>query len=441
MRSERKSIRAKLRDNRRTSRRRERRGKPSRGAASADRTEVGDDEGRPRFLAVDFFCGAGGTTRGLIDAGGYVLAGIDKERKCERTYVENNDNLHWDKLPPKFLARDVFAKSEDHPDGEQEELAEELRTLIAAARKRFPDVPLLFAICAPCQPFTTLSRNPMSKERLDKRKRDSNLLRAALEFVREHEPELVLSENVAGISDPRFGGIWADFKEELERLGFATGAKAVCVSRFGVPQRRKRSILLAAKRGKVLDARFADLLGGELVVPDQDPDAPAATVEKAIGHLPALAAGEAHPEIPNHRTRSLSELNIKRISSAKPGETNRYMERTEHGDLSLACHRRVNARLTTRGFNDVYTRMRPDGPSPTITTRCHSISNGRFGHYDTNQNRGISLREAAALQSFEDDYVFYPTGQIEPVARMIGNAVPPRLARFFADYLVDSLRT
>jgi DNA (cytosine-5)-methyltransferase 1 len=83
--------------------------------------------------------------------------------------------------------------------------------------------------------------------------------------------------------------------------------------------------------------------------------------------------------------------------------------------------------------------MRPDHPSPTITTKCHSISNGRFGHYDTRQLRGISLREAAILQSFPDDYVFFPADQIEPVARMIGNAVPPRLARFFAGYLLTAI--
>ena len=83
--------------------------------------------------------------------------------------------------------------------------------------------------------------------------------------------------------------------------------------------------------------------------------------------------------------------------------------------------------------------MRPASPSPTITTKCHSISNGRFGHFDTNQVRGISLREAATLQSFREDYVFYPTNQIEPIARMIGNAVPPKLAQFFAGYLLGSL--
>lgn len=394
---------------------------------------------QPAFLAVDFFCGAGGTTRGLIDAAGHVIAGIDKERRCERTYVENNTNEHGDRIPPAYLIRDIFPKTRDYPLGEQEELAVELRELIGKARSRYPDVPLLFAICAPCQPFTTVSRYPMSKARLEQRVRDSDLLRAALVFVKEHKPELILSENVAGVSDPRFGGIWQDFQQELEKLGYATGTQAVCASEFGIAQRRKRSILLAARKDRIAPHQLN--FSGELIVPEADPQAPALTVADVIGHLPALGAGEAHPTVPNHRTRRLSDLNLKRLRAAKPGETNRYMLDTEFGDLSLECHKRVNAKLKTRGFNDVYTRMRPDGVSPTITTRSHSICNGRFGHYDTLQVRGISLREAAALQSFNDDYVFHPVDQIEPVSRMIGNAVPPKLARFFADYLVRSLRT
>lgn len=406
-------------------------------ASEHDEQEISD---RPRFVAVDFFCGAGGTTRGLIDAGGYVVAGVDKEDKCRRTYVENNRNERGDKAEPAFLDRDIFTRSDEHPEGEQEELAKELSALLESAKKRFPGVPVLFAICAPCQPFTTLSRSAMNARRVEKRKRDSSLLSAALEFVREHQPDLVLSENVAGIQDARFGPIWADFEAELRLLGFATGTRTVCVSAFGVAQRRKRSILLAAKKDQVLENRFADLLEAELTVPTEDAAAERMTVQKVIGHLPKLKAGDSDDAIPNHRTRSLSDLNIKRIGSAKPGETNKYLHSTEHGDLSLPCHRRVNARLASRGFNDVYTRMRGDGPSPTITTHCHSISNGRFGHYDIGQNRGISLREAAALQSFQDDYVFHPVERIESVARMIGNAVPPKLARFFAGYLADLLR-
>jgi DNA (cytosine-5)-methyltransferase 1 len=233
--------------------------------------------------------------------------------------------------------------------------------------------------------------------------------------------------------------VWDDFRDILEKAGYATGSKVVCTSRFGIPQFRKRSILIAVRRDLVRSERFADLMMDKLLVPEADPNASVISVADAIAHLPPLKAGAIHAEIPNHRTRTLSELNLRRIASAKPGQSNAYMEDTKYGDLSLNCHRKVNKRLGDRCFSDVYTRMHPDRPSPTITTKCHSISNGRYGHYDTKQNRGISLREAAALQSFPDDYVFYPTEQIEPIARMIGNAVPPRLARYFASYLVNSV--
>lgn len=393
----------------------------------------------PRFIAVDFFCGAGGTTRGLIDAGGYIIAGVDKDSRCEKTFSENNINETLDYAPARFLNYDIFPKSEGYPNGQRRELAHALDELIPYYRRKAPRVPLLFAICAPCQPFTRLSRKALTRERKKGRERDSNLLRKAASFVRRFEPELVLSENVAGIKDPKYGGVWDDFRDVLEKAGYATGSKVVCTSRFGIPQFRKRSILIAVRRDLVRSERFADLMRDELLVPEADPNAAVISVAEAIAHLPQIRAGATHPVIPNHRARTLSELNLKRIASARPGQSNAYMEDTKYGDLSLNCHRKVNKRLGDRCFSDVYTRMHPDRPSPTITTKCHSISNGRYGHYDTKQNRGISLREAAVLQSFPDDYVFYPTEQIEPIARMIGNAVPPRLARYFASYLVNSV--
>jgi DNA (cytosine-5)-methyltransferase 1 len=395
--------------------------------------------GAPRFLTVDFFCGAGGTTRGLIDAGGYVIAGIDKDERCRSTYVSNNKNKTLDRLKPRFLTHDVFPKTRRYPAGQQEELFAALEELIPAYRRKVRGVPLLFAICAPCQPFTKLSRKELSDERKAGRRRDRNLLSEANGFVDRFKPELVLSENVQGIGDPKYGGVWENFRKGLEDLGYVTGTKIVCTSRFGIPQYRKRSILLAARRDVIKPERFADLLGYELLVPDNDPDSLMVSVREAIGHLPSIKAGEQHPEIPNHRTRALSDLNFRRLAAAKPGQSNAYMEDTPDGDLSLDCHRKVNARLGGRCFTDVYTRMSPDRPSPTITTKCHSISNGRFGHYDTKQVRGLSLREAAILQSFPSNYIFYPVDQNTAVASMIGNAVPPKLAAFFSRYLAQSV--
>lgn len=393
-----------------------------------------------KFLAVDFFCGAGGTTRGLIDAGGYVIAGVDKDTRCAKTYTENNGNQLLDRKLPKYLQQDIFPKTKEYPDGRQTELMSELDILITRYKKKAPRAPILFAICAPCQPFTKLSRKELSEKRKAGRERDSNLLSEASKFVAKFKPEMVLSENVSGIKDPKYGGVWDSFRAKLEKLGYVTGTKVVCTSRFGIPQFRKRSILIAVRKDLVRDERLADIMGSELLVPEADPNATLVSVREAIEHLPPVAAGETHPKVPNHRTRALSDLNLKRLSSAKPGESNAYMLDTKFGDLSLDCHNKVNKRLKTRCFSDVYTRMHPDRPSPTITTKCHSISNGRYGHYDVKQLRGLSLREAAVLQSFPDDYVFYPAEQIEPVARMIGNAVPPKLAAFFAQYLVNSVK-
>lgn len=394
----------------------------------------------PSFLAVDFFCGAGGTTRGLIDAGGYVIAGIDNNSKCQRTYVENNSNFSIDYCPPRFLDRDVFPTDESYPSGQQGQLKAELEELISYYKSKVKSTPLLFSICAPCQPFTKLARSELTKERKEGRKRDKNLLMECTKFIEQFLPELILCENVAGIKDPRYGNVWQDFMASLDDLGYASGSKVVCTSQFGIPQYRKRSILIAVRKDLVRSERFADLMETELLVPESDPDTLPVSVRQAIDHLPPIEAGENHEEVPNHKARALSDLNFKRLSSAMPGQSNAYMEQTEFGDLSLACHRKANERFQTRCFSDVYTRMHPDRPSPTITTRCHSISNGRFGHFDVSQVRGISIREAAILQSFPDDYVFYPKNQIEAAARMIGNAVPPKLASFFASYLANSLR-
>ena len=387
----------------------------------------------PAFLGVDFYCGAGGTTRGLIDAGGYVIAGLDKQESCRKTYVANNGNETGDRGYPHFISLDLFPATEDHPEGQQEDALSALEALLDKHRSRFPKVPLLFAICAPCQPFTKLSKAEMSEERVARRLRDRGLLAYTCKFVERFSPDVILSENVAGITDPRYGGIWEDFADRLRDLNYCVESGQVCTSDFGIPQFRRRSILGAIKTS-------SDRVFTGFDLPKEDALVSTQTVEEAIGDLPAIEAGEKHESIPNHIARGLSQLNKKRISYARPGKSNQYLVDTPDGDLSLACHRRVNARLKIRCFTDVYTRMSPDRPSPTITTRCHSITNGRFGHPDVTQLRGISIREAARLQSFRDDYVFHPAHQVEPIARMIGNAVPPALARFYADHLVRKLK-
>ena len=388
---------------------------------------------KPKFLAVDFYCGAGGTTRGLIDAGGYAIAGLDKQESCRKTYVANNGNECGDRAYPEFLALDLFPATEAHPAGQQAEALARLDLLVGKHRRRYPDIPLMFAICAPCQPFTKLSKAELGEERTAERLRDRSLLAHTCSFVKRFQPDIVLSENVAGITDPRYGGIWEDFAARLRGLEYSVCSVRVCASDLGIAQFRRRSIMGAI--------RADSLAVDEFELPTRDGTAPTVTVAKALKGLPSLEAGGRDPDIPNHVARNLSPLNRKRISFAKPGVSNKYLVSTPEGDLSLACHRRVTKKFNTTCFGDVYTRMSPDRPSPTITTRCHSITNGRFGHPDVAQQRGISMREAARLQSFADDFVFYPAHQLEPVAKMIGNAVPPRLASFFARELLSTFCT
>jgi DNA (cytosine-5)-methyltransferase 1 len=115
------------------------------------------------------------------------------------------------------------------------------------------------------------------------------------------------------------------------------------------------------------------------------------------------------------------------------------LKNTRYGDLSLGCHNRLEAKAGKASFTDTYTRMRGDDVGPTITTRCVSVSNGRFAHYDTDQNRGITPKEAALLQTFPNEYVFYPESGSEFVAVLIGNAVPPKLAKFFGRYIKEQM--
>ena len=383
----------------------------------------------PKFIAVDFYSGAGGVTRGLVDAGGYIVAGIDNDESCRETYERNNRNTTLDNNSPAFLALDMFPCSQEYPDGQQEEALEALRSLIGKYRGIAPGIPLLFAICAPCQPFTKFVQRRMTDGRVNWRERDSNLLSQTVRFVDEFQPEMIFSENVAGIERSNYREVWAGFRQELSK-NYHTGAGVVCASKFGVPQYRRRSILMAVKR------RRGDVNGFDLTIPESAVGiSEISTVKGAIGHLPSIDAGEKHDEIANHECRNLADINRKRLQSLKPGQPNWCLENSKFGDIRLPCHKRLEEG-GSRGFGDVYTRMRPDNPSPTITTRFHSISNGRFGHFDENQVRGLSLREGAALQSFSEEYVFYGSG-MDTIARMIGNAVPPKLSKYLAEHLYE----
>jgi len=330
------------------------------------------------------------------------------------------------------LCKNIFPKSTLHPTGQQSDIAEDISALIVAHHRKhgIRKSRLVFAICAPCQPFTKITRIAMSEGRQFKRENDSDLLITTVALVKQLRPDAIICENVEGIGGDE-SSVLARFGAKLRRLGYEFDAKVINAAQFGVPQNRKRTIGIAFDRNRY-SCDFEVLSADPLVKRH-------VSVAEAISHLPPLASGECHSAVPNHRARALSDLNLKRIASAPPGGSNEYLRTTKYGDLSLACHARLETKNGKRSFSDTYTRMRGDEVAPTMTTKSMSISNGRFGHYDTTQNRALTPREAALLQTFPARYVFHPEENIEFAAKLIGNAVPPKLAKFFGTYLLDRL--
>lgn len=331
------------------------------------------ESGRPRIKAVDLFCGVGGLTHGLAQAGVEVVAGFDIDATCRYPYEANNG--------ARFYERDVAELS-----------ASDLACHLAGA-----DVTMI-AGCAPCQPFSTYSQSGRSKKRAD----DWQLVETFGRLVKEVQPDLVTMENVPQLLDHP---VFDQFLANLE--GYAVEWSVVQAVRVGIPQTRKRLVLLASR------------LGSEELVLPQD-DAKVRTVREAIGGLRPIEAGAADPLDRLHVASRLSATNLERIRHSMPGGTWRDWP----SELQAACHQKASGET----YPSVYGRMSWDEASPTITTQCFGYGNGRFGHPE--QDRAISLREAAILQTFPPDYEFVAPG--EPVrfsvlGRLIGNAVPVRL--------------
>jgi DNA (cytosine-5)-methyltransferase 1 len=349
-------------------------------------------EDSPRIRVVDFFSGCGGTSAGLQAAGAQIVLGIDKDSCARATFTTNFPGA-------AFFEKDV-------------------RKLRTAALAPFLDADQggrwLFSACAPCQPF--------SRQRRDKRENDDRapLLWELIRFVRRYRPSYVFVENVPGLQSlSQQLGPFDRFVAALERFGYSVGSGIVEAMRYGVPQRRGRLVLIASRLGSV-----------QLPLPTHGPNTPApkfSTVWEWIGDLPPIAAGEVHASVPNHRSMRLSPLNLKRIRATPEGGGRKDWPK----HLRLRCHSNGY-----RGHSDVYGRMRKHLPASGLTTRCLSLSNGRFGH--PTQDRAISVREAASLQTFPRDFIFH--GSLEAMATQIGNAVPVLLAQRFGDWFVEDAR-
>lgn len=327
---------------------------------------------------IDLFCGAGGLTHGFILEGIPVNAGIDLDPACRYPYEENNDAA--------FIEQDV-AKMQ----------AEDIASLFSPGSIR------VLAGCAPCQPFSTYSQRYETKS-------DSkwSLLDEFGRLAKGVRPDIVTMENVPSVERH---GVFKDFAASLEELGYHVWFKVVECAQYGIPQTRKRMVLLASLYGPI-----------EMIEPTHKKPK---TVKQAIGRLKPIMAGERAPRDRLHMAASLSPKNMKRIRASRPGGT--WRDWPEY--LVTNCHKED----TGRSYPSVYGRMEWDKPAPTMTTQCYGYGNGRFGH--PVQDRAISLREAAILQSFPRDYEFVGPDQpvqFTPIGRMIGNAVPVGLGRAIA---------
>jgi DNA (cytosine-5)-methyltransferase 1 len=337
--------------------------------------------------AVDLFCGAGGLTHGLLQAGIKVEAGIDIDADARHAFVSNNPKTEfyeWDVATKKYTS---------------------IEKLFTDGKYR------LLAGCAPCQPFSKLT------QAIDRHK-CWDLLNNFARFVVGIQPELVTMENVPELAE-RGKDVFDNFVRTLERNDYHVDWKIVRCEEYGVPQFRRRLVLLASQLGelKVPEGRLTS--AGKWK-----------TVRKTIEKLPKLKSGEESDGDRLHVAALLSELNLKRIKATRRDGGNRHDWPEE---LVLECHKKESGER----YHSIYGRMWWDRPSPTMTTLCTGIGNGRFGH--PQQHRSITLREAALLQSFPRSYEFWPRDEKlnrGAVSRMIGNAVPPKLAKALGDAIL-----
>lgn len=334
---------------------------------------------KPQKIAcIDLFCGAGGLTHGFVLEGLPVAAGIDMDPACRFPYETNNN--------ARFVERDISTVT-----------AQDLSALFDDADVR------ILAGCAPCQPFSTYAQR-YSLEGDGK----WGLLYEFARLAEGAKPDVITMENVPTVAKH---AVFHDFVDTLERLGYDVWHGVVDSSAYGVPQSRRRMVLLASRHGKMT------------IVPPTH--AKPKTVRDAIGRLRPLQAGQSAPRDKLHVASSLSDKNLQRIRASKQGGT--WRDWPEH--LVAECHRGESGRT----YPSVYGRMEWDKPAPTMTTQCYGFGNGRFGHPD--QDRAISLREAAILQSFPRDYAFVARDEevsFTILGRLIGNAVPVDLGRAIA---------
>lgn len=344
-----------------------------------------------KISAIDVFCGIGGLSYGLKKAGIKIKVGIDQDKSCEYPYSINNkadfigddiSNIDGKNLIDKYWQND------------------EIKILVG---------------CAPCQPFSAHSNKIKGKEKTTK----WNLLNEFMRLIIETNPEIVSMENVPNLSNK---DIFKNFVFELATLGYKVSYQNVYCPDYGIPQKRRRLVLFASRLGNI-----------KIIPKTKTPDTYKTTWD-AIGKLQKLENGERSKKDPLHFTTELSDINVKRIKASKPNGT--WLDWDEN--LRLECHKKSSGNT----YKSVYGRMAWDEPSPTITTQFYNYGTGRFGHPE--QNRALTIREAALLQTFPKKYKFYKKKddiKLTKIGIHIGNAVPVNLGLVVGKSILRHLET
>ncbi len=349
----------------------------------------------------DFFSGCGGTSLGFGQAGIQHALAVDSCQDAVSTFIKNFPGVNVINEPIETLD-------------------------VKRIQSHFLNVPevKLFCGCAPCQPFTKQKTNTILVNSKDERR---ELLTYFAEMVHQCLPELVFIENVPGLQKVTLGaeGPFSRLIDQLEKDKYFCSYGVITAQDYGAAQFRRRLVLVASRLGKI-----------DLPLPTHGMQTPNkfVTVWDAISELPSINHGEEHPDTiryPNHRAARLSKLNLERIQNTKTNGRRDWPDR-----LLPDCYTKKKNGNRYTGHTDCYTRLAWHESAPGLTTRCISYSNGRFGHPE--QDRAISVREAARLQGFPDNFIF--TGSLNSMARQIGNAVPVSVARAFGIHFVNHVK-
>ena len=349
-----------------------------------------------QLVAIDLFSGGGGLSVGLKQAGFLVSAAVEYDKHACATYSANHvGTVLFTKDIRKVTGKELLSTS---PTGKID----------------------LIAACPPCQSFSSLTSKYKTKDSRDE------LINEFARLVKEIKPSTLMMENVPGLTK-KGAHLFDPVIRNLKKLGYKVTYQVLDVANYGVPQRRRRLVVLAS-------------LENELQIPSPTHSEDASTglpswrtVKDAISKHPeplTLADTKAVGGPKKHNwnvVRTLAPQNVARLKATKAGEGRSALPQA----LRPKCHK------SNEGFSNVYGRMSWDRPSPTITGGCTTLSKGRFGH--PTKVRTISVREAASLQTFPNDYVF-DTEFIDKACIIIGNALPPLFAKHMASVCAKSLK-